>query len=130
MKYIKNTPLLGRNGKEVTLTDAEGGDPKPLTPLLLLRTAGLSFPAEKVADWRPVNAMLDSLDEQEEAKILEIKNEWWNTIKDHIDRSLAQVWRSNATAIWDEIEERFESERIKCAEKDKSKGATGPGKKK
>ncbi len=130
MKYIKNTPLLGREDESITLADKEGEEPTPLTPLRLFRTAGLTYPGKDNADYRPINALLDSLNTQEDAKILEIENEWWNHLKDHIDRSLARIWGAHCNAIWDELEERFESERVKRAEKDQSKGAKGPGKKK
>lgn len=128
MKYIKNTPLLGRDDEPITLADKDTVQ-QPLTPLSLFQTAGLTYPGKDNADYRPINALLDSLDKQEDAKILEIENEWWNHLKDHIDQSLARIWGAHCNAIWDELEERFESERVKRAEKDKSKNATGPGKK-
>jgi hypothetical protein len=119
MKYLNNAPLKGRGGIELTNTEVEGEEPKPVTPSMVLKMACNSYPAEKVEDWRPVNALLDTLEDAESKnkKVLEVESQQWNTIKTHLSTVVAQLWRTHSTYIWDEIEDRMESERIKREEK-------------
>jgi hypothetical protein len=127
MKYVDNSGMHGRGGTPLLLTVVEGDDAEPVTPTMLLKFAANSYEGKNVGDYKVIVELLDSLEEQEKsgAKVLEIENEWWNKVKNHLDEFIAGMWKAHSPSIWAELEARMEVERKKHDAEDSSKSAKG-----
>ena len=127
MKYVDNSGMHGRGGTPLLLTVVEGGDAEPVTPTMLLKFAANSYEGKNVGDYKVIVELLDSLEEQENSgtKVLEIENEWWNKVKNHLDEFIAGMWKAHSPSIWAELEARMEVERKKHDAEDSSKSAKG-----
>ena len=127
MKYVDNSGMHGRGGTPLLLTVVEGDDAEPVTPTMLLKFAANSYEGKNVGDYKVIVELLDSLEEQENSgtKVLEIENEWWNKVKNHLDEFIAGMWKAHSPSIWAELEARMEVERKKHDAEDSSKSAKG-----
>ena len=125
MKYVDNSGMHGRGGTPLLLTVVEGDDAEPVTPTMLLKFAANSYEGKNVGDYKVIVELLDSLEEQENSgtKVLEIENEWWNKVKNHLDEFIAGMWKAHSPSIWAELEARMEVERKKHDAEDSSKSA-------
>ena len=127
MKYVDNSGMHGRGGIPLLLTVVEGNDAEPVTPMMLLMFAANSYEGKSVGDYKAIVELLDSLEAQAQsgAQVLEIENEWWNKVKNHLDEFIAGMWKAHSPSIWAELEARMEAERKKHDAEDSSKSAKG-----
>ena len=107
MKSFKNVALTGRKGaalKVVTPND-EMGEPdlRELLPYDLLVSAGMNFPPtddrgqpQAYSTLRTRDEFLDSVEEQEGADEIVIKNAQWNIIEASFDRYVKMNWTLHA----------------------------------